>query len=504
MSKKQIVYLVFVFALLLIGRIWIAGSGYLEDTDELLYIWIHLHFADFLHLATWSKCIFDVQGQPPEIFIQLIEYTCVLPIARAFGRSMLHPDVLYFIGLFNIIVSLFILYVFFRILLKLRFTFEYSLTGVIFLGTLFNYNIYTRHILPYDHALLFQLIALNILLGDNLTYRKIFFAGIFSAIGLTNYLGGFMFIFINGGYLVLENFKNPKTALKKSLFFVFPFILLVSFYEVLTQITGRSYIDFLRFYSGTVSNGASFDEGLVYIFIYFYLVEKWWGLLLLLFFFAGGYSLYRYSNLPKIKLLLFLGFIAYLSFGSFVFFCHKMLFFGRVLHMYYPFVVIGVLVFVQYQKLMRPNQIMIVLVCLAFVNYAYVIKDLNSIGYPRNAIYKHNLFEQKGKVNFTYFEEMYSDMRYSNRAAWYIDSTASATLPSGNYTLCNFCFMVDVPDSMYKYYTPWKKTNKDSIVFEELHFESHPAYTLEYCTRTGRNFYMEKKFKIKVVKTKYP
>ena len=36
MSKKQIVLFVIVFGLLLAGRLWIAGTGYLEDSDELL------------------------------------------------------------------------------------------------------------------------------------------------------------------------------------------------------------------------------------------------------------------------------------------------------------------------------------------------------------------------------------------------------------------------------------------------------------------------------------
>ncbi len=504
MSKKQIIYLLSVFALLLIGRISIAGTGYLEDTDELLYIWIHLHFADFTHLSTWSHCMFRVQGQPPEILIRLMEYICLLPIAASMGKSMLHPDILYFMGLFNIVVSLLILYVFFRILLKLKFSFEYALTGVVLLGTLFNYNMYTRHILPYDHALLFQLLALNILLGDNVGYRKIMLAGLFSAIGLTNYLGCFMFMFINFGYLLLSNYKMPKVALMKALFFVLPFLILILCYQALTLADEKSYLSFLGEYSDTVNSGGSFDEGLIYVFLYFYLVEKCWGILLLLLSFAGGYLLFLNINFSKARLVLFLGLIAYLTFGVYVYFFHKMLFSGRVLHIYYPFVIIGVLGLLQQQKILKPAYMIAGIVFFAFISYAFVIKDFNRIGYPRNAIYKYGLFEQKGKVHFSYFEEMYSPMHYSDRANFYIDSTGPTILPSGHYAVGNLGFLVDVPDTLYKYYQPWKKADKDSVVFEQLHFESHPAYTLEYCTRLGRNFYLEKKLKIRVVKIQDP
>jgi hypothetical protein len=501
-TRKQTAFFISVFAILLLGRICIAGTGYLEDQDEFLYMWIHLNFAGFTHLSTWVDCLYHIQGQPPEIAIRLFEYITVLPVASYMGKQMLHPDILYFIGLYNIFASLLILYVFFRILLKLNFSVLLALTGVLLLGTLFNYNMYTRHILPYDHALLFQLLALNVLLRDRLKAGHILLAGLLSAIGLTNYIGGFMFVFINGSFLLFANYKEPRVALRNGFLFVLPFIALTLFYEALARIDGRSYFNFLANYYHTVGTEGSPDEGLVYIFLYFYFVEKWWGLLLLLLFFAGSYLILKRSGLPKARYVIIAATLAYVIFGTYAIFGDRMVFNGRVLHIYYPFVIIGALGWIQLQPWWQANRISAVLMILACINYGFVIIDFNSIGYPRNAIYKYHLFEDKGKTSFTYNEEVPTIVQYSDRRAFCIDSIGPHTLPGGRYTLTNICFIPTIYDSLLRCYKPWHQPAGDSIVFEQLHFESHPAYVMEYCTREGRQFFLDKKFKIRVVKTK--
>jgi|GEM_PF-2300753 len=508
MNKKQGAYFVFTFAVLLIGRLCIAGTGYLEDQDEFLYLWIHEHASSFNHLSTWVQCLFYIQGQPPEMMINLFEHFTLGPIASAMHKSPLHPDVLYFIGLYNIIVSLGILYTFYRILLKINFSPILSMTGTLLLGTLFNSNLYTRHILPYDHALLFQLISMNLLLREDLSMRTILLAGAFSAIGLTNYLGCFMLVFINGGLLVFRYYPNYKSELKKVPLFILPFIFLFIFYELVARFyskdCGNSYWDFLSQYSATVYTEGSPEEGLIYIFKYFYVVEKWWGILLLAVSFLGCYLVFKRGDSVRAKQLIFLAILAYISFGINVVLFRKMNFEGRVLHIYYPFVVAGVLGWIQQQKLLQVNKAAAAFALFACLNYCFVIMDFNHIGYPRNAIYKYHLFEERGKTKFNYFEDLPGAVRYSNRAHYHIDSMGLTTLPSGNYVLQNFCFLPTCNDTLLENYNPYRPGPFDSVIFEELHFESHPAYTMEYCTRPRRPFFIGKQFKIRVIQTKNP
>ena len=505
MNRKQIILFIAAFVVLLAGRLLIAGTGYLEDQDEFLYIWIHAHFAGFAHLSTWTRCVLRMQGQPPEIAIRLFEYISILPVSKLMGKQMLHPDILYFIGLYNILVSLLILYVFFRILLKLNFSFALSLAGIFLLGTMFNFNLYTRHILPYDTALLFQLMAFNLLLRKNTGTGTILLAGLLSAIGLTNYLGCFMFIFINGGYLVLSNYKAGKVAAKKVLLFILPFVLLVACYQLLIRMDGNSYLNFITGYYGTLDDGGSFDEGIIYVFLYFYMVEKWWGILLLILFFAGSILLFKKSDSVNVKQALLLGITGYVTYGVYVFFFHKMVFEGRILHIYYPFIIIGVLGFIKYQKILRQNYLVYAVILFAAINYGFVIRDFNEIGYPRNAVYKYHLFEDPGKVKLSYYTEISPCIQYSNRMKYFIDTVGENTLAPGNYVADNICFLPDVTDSvLMQAYKPWMKTEGDSVVFEQLHFESHPAYTLEYCNRFAREFYIRNQMKIRLIKTKAP
>ncbi len=501
MNRRQIFCLLVVFLLLLAGRLCIAGEGYMEDPDELLYLWIHTHAAGLAHWSTWVECMIHMQGQPPEIAIRLLEYLSTTGIASIMHRSMLHPDVLYVIGLYNIAVSLLILFVFFRILLRLRFSFGLALTGTVLLGTLFNYNLHTRHILPYDHALLFQLLALYLLLRESLTFRIVLLAGLLSAIGLTNYYGAFMFIFINAGYIVLSLRATPTRMLQMLAAFVLPFIIVMLSYEWGTRLCGISYFDFLRYYSGTVITGGSFDEGLIYLFLYFRMVEHLWGLLLLLLFFVGVFLLFRRPAGQSVRLVLALGIIGYLSFGCYVFFFHKMLFSGRVLFIYYPFIIIGVVRALQAIQIRHTAWLLAGICCVAFIHYSFVISDFRQIGYPRAVIYSQHLFEKDTKVKFDYSNEMSSPMPYSDRQVFCIDTTGPDALPAGRYTLSNFAFLVDVPDSALRSYTPLQLHQGDSVMFEKLHFQSHPAYTLEYCTSYGRDFYLLHRFAIRVIRS---
>lgn len=501
MTVKQRICLLVVFLLLLAGRLCIAGEGYLEDPDELLYLWIHMHAAGLVHWSTWVECMIHMQGQPPEIAIRLLEYLSTTGIAAMMHRSMMHADVLYFIGLYNIIISLLILFVFFRILVRLGFSFGLALTGVVLLGTLFNYNLHTRHILPYDHAFLCQIVTLYLLLRSAVTLRTVLLAGFLSAIGLSTYYGCFIFIFINAGYIVLAYRGTPNRMVRLLGVFMLPFIIVMLSYEWGTRLCGTSYFDFLRYYSGTVTTGGSFDEGLVYIFLYFRLVEHFWGLLLLALFFAGAFLLlWRQSQQPA-RLVLLLGIIGYLSFGCYVFFFHRMLFSGRVLYIYYPFVIIGVVRVLQAIEARRGSWLLPVVCLLAFIHYGFVIADFREIGYPRAVIYSQHLFEQEPKVKFEYRDEMSSPMHYYQRREFAIDSVGPGALPPGHYRLCNFAFLIDVPDSALRSYSPRQMRQGDSVIFHKLHFESHPAYTLEYCTRYGRDFYLRHQFMIRVVRT---
>jgi hypothetical protein len=501
-NKKYYTAGFLVFLILLIGRLLIAGRGYLNDTDELLYLYIIQHHGKvgLIDIRPWVQAVFDMQGQPPEIIIRLFQSFFICIFSKITGSSMTSPGSLLIMGLFNIIVSLLILYIFFKILNRLRFSDIEALTGTFMLGTLVNMNIYTRHILPYDSALLFQFLALYFLLKEDFNYRHVLIAGIFSAVGLTNYFGYFMFVGIQIGFLLFNNYLSVGIFLRRLFTFLLPLVVLVSIYEILTRMySGQSYLKFVLWYTDTINQG-SFKEGLIYIFLYFGLVEKWWGIIVLFLFFCGIYLAYFSKDNRQAKTLLFIAVMAYLTYGSYVFFYEKMVFFGRVLHMYYAFVIIGVLFFIRQQKLIKPTILIGMLMLFALINYCFVIRDLNNIGYPRSIINSEGLYEQGNKVKFSYYNELYAGIEYKNRRQWDIDSLYPPALAQGKYTLVNFAFFKHHPDDFISTYKEYKMKNTDSLIFEKTHFQSHPIYTFEYCDKEGREFFLKKQFKIRVIK----
>lgn len=505
MTTQQKFFFGLVFLSLLIGRLCIAGIGYLDDTDEWLYYWIDLHAGTFNHSSTWVRAIFDMQGQPPEILIRFLQYKSVLPLAHFMHKHPLHPDILYYIGLYNIVASLFLLTVVFRILRKLDFSFEWSLTGVFLLGTLFNYNLHTRHILPYDHALIFQLLAFNFLLRKQPSDKIILIAGLLSAVGITTYYGSFMFVFINAGIIVFRNYEKMSATLRKTFVFILPFLLVYGGYELLTRIHGRSYFDFVTQYSTTVNMG-SYDEGYNYIFRYFFAAEKWSGVILLLMFFGGIALLFKSKNNVLAKQVLLLGIIAYLSYGTMVYFTHKVVFHGRILHPYYLFIIAGVLFFLRWLKEKFPAIPMAKVVSVfAFVNYGFVIVDFNHIGYPREALYKFQLVDNPTSIQFHYYEEMRMIPYWQMKDwKWGVDFSKGVALSLGSYNVGNLGFVFHYPDSAIRVYPFPKFSDRDSLVFEKLHFQSHPAYAFEYCARNGRNIFISKQLKIRITKINTP
>jgi hypothetical protein len=489
-----------IMLVLLIGRLAISGAGYLEDPDEMPYAMIHVQSgqSSFSEPGPWVRLMTQMETPPSEAALRLAQYRLAVKYSDLIGKPVLHTDALLVPGLFNVLISLAQLLVFFLILRRLSCSFTLSLTGMLLLGTLFNMNVYTRHILPYDHSLLLHLLTMCLLLSPRLLTRHVLLAGILTAIALTGYPGYFMFVAINGMLLLLSVRKKNVSLFSSAACFGAPLVMLVGFYEFITYTEGLSYAGAMHDYSQTIVNG-SFEEGLVYAFIYFHRVEGLWGIVLLTVALSGILvTLVRRPDEGRLHTVLGLGLAAYLVFGSMVFFLHMFVFYGRVLHMYYPFVILGVLALGCRIKPSWQLPACIVLSLAALVNYGAVIMDLNSIGYPRTLINSHGICGNEGNAEIAHVYEMDPGLDYGQRPKYRIDSVCDPVVPSGRYNLVNGGFLKDYPDDYLESYAPFVPPGSDSLLLDRPHFQSHPAYTFEYCTRQGREFFLRHGFRIRL------
>jgi len=123
--------------------------------------------------------------------------------------------------------------------------------------------------------------------------------------------------------------------------------------------------------------------------------------------------------------------------------------------------------------------------------------DLHSIGYPRTLINHHGICGNGGNAEIVHAYEMDRGMDYGQRERYRIDSVCAPVLPSGRYTLVNGGFLKDYPDDYLESYMPFVPAGLDSLLLDRPHFQSHPAYTFEYCTRHGRDFFLKHQFRIR-------
>jgi preprotein translocase subunit SecG len=302
-----------------------------------------------------------------------------------------------------------------------------------------------------------------------------------------------MFVFILIGFIIINERKiSINVRLKNVTLFLVPFFIIIILIEILSQLADDSYIIHTFLFAETIVQGSP-SEGLNFVFKYFYEVEKIWGILVLLFFIIALILNVFNPKKDKISKLLILSTIAYLIFGSYVVFTEKMVFYGRVLHMYFPFIVLGALFLIS-----KVKWAYMVVLPLCLINYFLVLQKLNSLDYPRSLINEYNLFENKS-LTIKYENELECGIDYSKNEYTYLLGYEKTNSQYNDITLLNFCFFNHYPDNFIQSYLPKEIKNENSIILEKKHFMSSPEYLFEYCTKSGRDFYQSINLKLLVI-----
>lgn len=498
-------WLVFAMLIMLAGRLAISGQGYLEDSDEVDYYAAEDAFEALLHLdiKAFSDNVAVTEGKPTETLLKVAQVPLHRLWAFLINVPLYSPQGLWILGLVSIFTSLAVLLVFYRLLLALNFTRIASFLGLITLGIFINYNLYTRHLLSYDLGLFFALLSLLfVVTAKEETLISYKYAGLLAALGFSSYHGYFMLIAIIGGFIIFRTDKGNFTVRQKLKAFSLAFGSLLLGYEVFFWIGGNSFIKECIKIGGSIGQG-SFSEGFVYAGLYMQMVEGPLGLLLLFLALVGiALVLVKPSRQP-VPLLLMLALAAYLSYGFATYVLWKFVFYGRILHMYYPFMVIAALYVLQKAQIADYKPASVALLLPLALQYYLNIKELNSFTYPRKVLDSYgwvnndsDAYHLRFFYELDYTQNYVSDTRFSTYA---VKSFEGA---SGSYSIVNTCFFQHHPDRFIATYNPASVSNGE-LLFSKLHFMSYPAYTFEYCSNTGRKFYLDKQFKIEIFKEPY-
>jgi len=479
---KNQVRFIFILVIAIIGRFTLLNSGFLNDLDEYLFVWIQKNDGHLFNPNYWFKAVNEVQAQLPELFIRSIQYK-ILSLLNPNSSCLFSVENLKWIGIFNGLVVLLQAIVLRKIILKF---YSSILTAdlLVAIWLIFaNTNLYCRHILPYDHSLLFWLCAIYFSLSENKS--KHWVSGIFAALGLLTYWGSIPALFFYS-FSVLKRFRKLEI-----LPFILPFFIFFAGIEFLAQLNNFSYFSFLISYQTTIHRG-NFDEGFLFPVLYFIQVEKVTGALLLILFFGSIFLIVK-NGIRIDKELFYPTLFSLLLFSSLVYFAHSFVWYGRVIHFILPFIVLSSYrLFEQISKHFYFSKLFGF--SLLFI-YVLQLSSWNEIQYPRNFIEKYayrtslTQFEFETLVGLRLDKNPYLEICYESKKSKF----ESALL------FVNAGFLVDYPSSKFLHSkTKFTPPIGYKLIAKGKHFQSDPFYQFEYNDRNGRNYFDKNRFYIKL------
>ena len=288
------------------------------------------------------------------------------------------------VSLCNLLVSMAICWMLFRIWRRFIKDEKILFLGITIYALLCNSNLYIRHLFPYEYSLLLFLFAIDIAL-DVKKMKGVFFVGILSALGFSCYPGYALMSFFPGVLL----FSKGKfwDSIRACFFYVLGFSMIIFVWQMLSVWEGTSYIAHCRKLSNSIIQGDNF-ESLLFLFNYFLDVEKIIGVLLLILFAVGcGVSVKANKNV-QLRVLLWTAVGCYLFYALVGIVFHKVVMYGRLVHMYVPFIILGALVFLdQLRNVSWKRGLVIVLYISSIVSFFMYAPQYYSLTYPREFRY---------------------------------------------------------------------------------------------------------------------
>ena len=378
-------WLILFIILLGIFRLWLITSGHRFWPDERRYMNAlrsikYIADGDF---PTALSCLFRAHGRPVYILISMIPAGFQTMLSNAGILTANNPHFFDVPGMLNVLVSLSLSVLFYHILLILSKNDLQALSGTIIYSLLCNTNLYVRHLLPYDYSLLLFMVALYLILKtktpSGLNNKMAINCGLLSSLAFLTYPGYYSF----GIILAALIYVSAKNKIKTVFLYLSSAAAVVILFQTISCFADKTFFANLHKLSSTINQG-SFEEGYVFIFRYMSTVEGLIGYALMaLFSFYVIFLLLRDSN--KLKILFLAVVLAYLCHGTLTVVFHKMVFYGRLIHMYVPFVVLGAMLALSHINNQRVRRaailFMIVLSLISFVNF---VTEYAWLSYPED------------------------------------------------------------------------------------------------------------------------
>jgi hypothetical protein len=483
MDRKK-TFLIFILCISITAKVFLLGKGYLSLPDEFRYIAAQ-DFIEFFKKGEFKTALsqlFLVQGRPGLVIAAIIPAGIQIGISNFLLIPYNSPTVAWVIYIFNILVYLLILWNMFRLCIQLGITVYQSLLGLIVYTFTLNSFIYLRHTFPYDTSLLLGLMAFNLAVGKKAKSTfSILRQGLFISACFLIYPGYYPLVFSFMLFWLHQNrdaFKS-KSWIKYGLLLLSAFLLPFFIIEGLASLCGKSYFFDAKQLSQTIIEG-SFEEGFSFLFKYLWQVESGigifyiWGLLGFVFVVLRK-AIQNRENLNLTEWLFISITTGFLFYASLVFFMHKMVFYGRIIHQFIPFIAVfsvSAIFQILKEEVLRKKLIWILPFVLAALSVG-TYRLYSGLEYPRDFFYKNN---RNGALKARKIE--YSCQWFSSlpRIEKFNDTN---NIKHDKIILVNWCHPSGDSNQSGKLWNRFVPTMSQKLIAKAPHYMSYIGYQFE-------------------------
>lgn len=377
-------------------RLCVSWSGQLYWPDEFRYLHA-LHVLDELRKGDVSRAIYWVFGSESGVASRpgFILFSMAPAILQGVGALLLglqpsDPAFHRIPALSNVLVSLGVALVFYRVVVLLSGDRAVALLGVAVHGFLVNTNEYVRHLFPYDASLLLFLGAVAVLLSPGSRPQlKAVWAGVLSGVGATTYPGYGLFLLVPLSLVCVKGIA----AWREGSVFLAGAASVAGLWEAVARVGGYSFVFSSQRFSTTFNFETEdtiqgdYEEGYRFLPLYLFQIEGVAGVALAILLGAFFLMAFRRQFGSKEVVVMIATVVAYLIYATAVVVLHRFLFYGRLVHMYLPMVVMGAVLAVgAFQRSSVRYGVSLVLLISSVLSFAPMAAHALTIRFPKDVM----------------------------------------------------------------------------------------------------------------------
>jgi hypothetical protein len=482
--------LILIILLVTLSKISLVGKGFLAFPDEMRYQASLNALNSFLEndFKSAIKFLTSTDSRPVDVLVKLIPCSIQLLTSKIFNIDYFDPLNSVPVFVFNYLCFIFLILIHYKVSRFLLENEYLSLFSVLLFVCLTTSHIYIRHALPYDESLFLFYFAIYLLIKKyrqkSLSLTASFFIGVLSFVAYLVYPGYFTSYFVLLLFFTYISYVitiEKRCFVLKLILFILGGIVVLSLFELLYRFVGRSFLVDSIILSQKITQG-SFEESYLFIFKYLYHTEKYAGIVIIISIISMPFTLLIIYKKKQIKenhiiiILTLIVYLAYLSYATLGYCMHKMVFYGRLIHQYYPYICI-ILVFIVKVVfgINKNSKIFITLLAVLFiVNYSERLKSYYNITYPRDVSWLS--IKKYASNNVSYYSEYEKSWTETPilLPPFHIDTSKSRLY---RLVIVNSSYPWPIDDlAFYRQFIPAKDQKK---IFELPHFLNYKPYQFE-------------------------